>query len=116
MRGRHAATPGSRKRSENGDGPMSTEPEPPHISMKAAVKLTGWKPVKNQTRKDLVVFGGWLTSRWEWSRDVDVPLDTAIANSRRLGEDVRVVGEPKPADRKKVRGRKPLWSLRPSSP
>jgi hypothetical protein len=87
---------------------MSTEPEPPHISMKAAVKLTGWKPVKSQTRKDLVVFGGWLTSRWEWSRDIDVSLDTAIANSRRLGEDVRIVGDPKPADRQKVRGRKPL--------
>jgi len=87
---------------------MSSEPEPPHISMKAAVKLAGWKPVKNQTRKDLVVFGGWLTSRWEWSRDIDVSLDTAIANSRRLGEDVRVVGNPKPKDRNKVRGRKPL--------
>ena len=76
--------------------------------MKAAVKLAGWKPVKNQTRKDLLVYGGWLTSRWEWSRDIDVSLDTAIANSRRLGEDVRVVGNPKPADRMKVSGRKPL--------
>jgi hypothetical protein len=76
--------------------------------MKAAVKLAGWKPVKNQTRNDLLVYGGWLTSRWEWSRDIDVSLDTAIANSRRLGEDVRVVGNPKPEDRKKVRGRKPL--------
>jgi hypothetical protein len=87
---------------------LSSEPEPPHIPMKAAVKLAGWKPVKNQTRKDLLVYGGWLTSRWEWSRDIDVSLDTAIANSRRLGEDVRVVGNPKPADRMKVRGRKPL--------
>jgi hypothetical protein len=88
--------------------PLSSEPEPPHISMKAAVKLAGWKPVKNQTRKDLLVYGGWLTSRWEWSRDIDVSLDQAIVNSRRLGEDVRVVGNPTPADRKKVRGRKPL--------
>jgi hypothetical protein len=87
---------------------VSSEPEPPHISMKAAVKLAGWKPVKNQTRNDLLVYGGWLTSRWEWSRDIDVSLDQAIVNSRRLGEDVRVVGNPKPADRKKVRGRKPL--------
>jgi hypothetical protein len=87
---------------------LSSEPEPPHIPMKAAVKLAGWKPVKNQTRKDLLVYGGWLTSRWEWSRDIDVSLDTAIANSRRLGEDVRVVGNPKHADRMKVRGRKPL--------
>jgi hypothetical protein len=76
--------------------------------MKAAVKLAGWKPVKNQTRKDLLVYGGWLTSRWEWSRDIDVSLDQAIVNSRRLGEDVRVVGNPKPTDRNKVRGRKPL--------
>jgi hypothetical protein len=76
--------------------------------MKAAVKLAGWKPVKNQTRKDLLVYGGWLTSRWQWSRDLDVSLDQAIVNSRRLGEDVRVVGNPKPEERKKVRGRKPL--------
>ncbi|MDA4123670.1 MAG: hypothetical protein OK456_10875 [Thaumarchaeota archaeon] len=76
--------------------------------MKAAVKLAGWNPVKNQTRKDLLVYGGWLTSRWEWSRDIDVSLDQAIVNSRRLGEDVRVVGNPSLADRKKVRGRKPL--------
>ena len=85
---------------------MSTVPEPTHISTKAALKLAGWKPVKNQTRNDLLVYGGWLTSRWEWSRDVDVSLDQAIANSRRLGEDVRIVGNPKPADRKRVRGRK----------
>jgi hypothetical protein len=85
---------------------MSSEEEPPHISMKKALKLSGWKPSKNQTRKDLLVYGGWLTSRWEWSRDIDVSLDQAIANSRRLGEDVRIVGNPSPADRKKVRGRK----------
>ena len=87
---------------------MASEQEPPHISMKQAIELARWKPAKNQTRNDLLVYGGWLTSRWEWSRDVDVSLDQAIANSRRLGEDVRIVGNPKPADRKKVRGRKPL--------
>jgi hypothetical protein len=76
--------------------------------MKAAVKLAGWKPVKNQTRNDLLVFGGWLTSRWEWSRDIDVSLEQAIANGRRLGEDARVVGNPKPEDRKRAKGRKPL--------
>lgn len=81
--------------------------------MKEAVKLTGWKPAKNQERKDLVVFGGWLTSRWEWSRDIDVSLDTAIANGRRLGEDVRVVGNPKPKDRNKVRGKQRPYDEQP---
>jgi len=85
---------------------MASESEPPHISMKEAVNLARWKPAKNQTRNDLLVYGGWLTSRWEWSRDIDVSLDQAIANARRLGEDVRVVGNPKTSDRRKVVKRK----------
>jgi hypothetical protein len=80
--------------------------------MKQAVKLAGWKPFKNQTRNDLLVYGGWLTSRWGWSRDVEVSLDDAIANAKRLGEDVRIVGNPKPAERKKVRGRKRSINMR----
>ena len=94
---------------------MSTVPEPTHISMKAALKLAGWKPVKNQTRNDLLVYGGWLTSRWEWSRDFEVSLDQAVANSRRLGEDVRIVGNPKPADRRRIRGRKQRAVVHPPS-
>jgi len=74
--------------------------------MKEAVKLARFKPSKNQTRNDLLVYGGWLTSRWEWSRDIDISLDDAIASARRLGEDVKIVGNPSPADRKKVRGKK----------
>jgi len=86
---------------------MSAQEEPPHISKKQAIKLAKFKPSKNQTRDDLLVYGGWLSSRWEWSRDVDKSLDDAIANARKLGEDVRIVGNPKPEDRKKVKGKKP---------
>ncbi len=73
---------------------MTAPPEPliERISLKEAVKLAGGKPEKGFTRNDLLVSGGWLSSRWGWSHDIDIPLDKAIESSRRIGEQVKIVG------------------------
>lgn len=54
------------------------------------------KPDKGFTRNDLLIYAGWLAKRWEWSRDLNVSLDEAIANGLRLGDMVKVVGKGKP--------------------
>jgi len=78
--------------------------------MSEAVKLAKAKPDRGLTRDDLLVYGGWLTSEWSWSRDVGVPLDTAIANASQLGEEVRLVG------RVEIRKAKPAKPTRQAAP
>ncbi|MGH9918275.1 MAG: hypothetical protein ACRD6W_05315, partial [Nitrososphaerales archaeon] len=64
-----------------------------YLPFKEAVKLARMKPDKGFTRNDLLVYAGWLTKRWEWSRDRNLSLDDAIANGLRLGDQVKIVAE-----------------------
>jgi hypothetical protein len=63
--------------------------------MQVAVELARVKPDKKLTRRDLLVKGGWLHPVWEWSRDVDMSLDDAILNTKKLGEEFKLVGKEK---------------------
>ena len=113
--------PGQRRRQRSGSpiaegsDVLLTEPEVApkpsdqleYVSFKEAVKLAQMKPDKGFTRNDLLVYAGWLTKKWEWSRDLNVPLQDAITNGLRLGDKVKVVagrGKPIPVAPGPIRG------------